>query len=164
MRSSPITPWLSFLFAAAALLVAAPAAATENLPGAIAQHLSLPSAPPCSLCHVGGNTGAGTPTTPFARSARDRGLVAENVEILNAVLDQLKSERVDSDADGVTDIDELVAGTDPNRPPNDAVADQRYGCFARIAAGTGSSAPPAFALLTLATLVWARRRGASRRP
>lgn len=148
--------------AAAALLVsslvgAREASATENFPRAIGKHLGAPYYPECAICHVGGKTGGGTVTTPFGRSARARGLVAEDEGILTAVLDQMRSEKVDSDADGVTDIDEIIAGSDPNLPPDDTIGLQKYGCVGTVA-GAGSPIPAGAALLVVAALAVARRR------
>ena len=134
-----------------------PAAATENLPPAITKHLALSYEPPCSLCHVEGKTGAGTATTPFARSARDRGLVAENVDILDAVLDRMQGARDASDADGPSDVEELIAGTDPNLPADGSVGPQTYGCVGRVASGHDTE-PMAAGLFAALVLLWSRRR------
>lgn len=151
------THLLSLPLAAALLLAAGPASATKEFPRVVATHLALASSPPCSLCHVDGNTGGGTVTTPFGRSARDRGIVADNSAILTAVLDQMKSEGVDSDADGVPDIAELVAGTDPNSPPDDTIGPQTYGCAVPSAGQQGAPASLGAAAVAVA-LLWASRR------
>lgn len=140
-----------------ALLWSGAAAATENLPPAIARHLALSYEPSCSVCHLGGKTGAGTVTTPFGRSARDRGLVEEDVAILNSVLDRMQGERVDSDADGVPDVDELLAGTDVNLPADGSVGLQTYGCVGRVAAGHDAE-PLGAALVAGLALVLSLRR------
>ena len=149
--------------AAAALLVsslvgAREASATENFPRAIGKHLGAPYYPECAICHVGGKTGGGTVTTPFGRSARARGLVAEDEGILTAVLDRMRSEKVDSDADGVTDIDEILAGSDPNLPPDDTIGLQKYGCVGTVASERGARGPAGAALLVVVALAAARRR------
>lgn len=149
--------------AAAALLVsslagARDACATESFPRAISEHLGAPYYPECAICHVGGKTGGGTVTTPFGRSARARGLVAEDEGILTAVLDQMRSEKVDSDADGVTDIDEIIAGLDPNLPPDDTIGLQKYGCVGTVAGAGSAPVPAGAALLVVVALAVARRR------
>jgi hypothetical protein len=159
MTTPSLSPRWSLGVVVASLFVTSAAGATENFPPAIANHLQLSYEPSCALCHVGAKTGGGTVTTPFGRSARDRGLVEENTEILNAVLDQMRTERVDSDSDGVTDVEELVASTDPNARPNDPIREQEYGCVGRIAGGDRSTPSVAALLVLVAAGVCARRRG-----
>ena len=151
---------LSLALVVALLLTVKSASATREFPGAVATHLGLSSSPPCSLCHVDGNTGSGTVTTPFGRSARDRGLVADNKDILFAVLDQMKSEAIDSDADGTPDIAELAAGTDPNSPPNDTIGPQTYGCS--LATPRGEAPLSLGAAVAVALWLAGRRRRAAR--
>lgn len=96
------------------VLVAAPAWATDQFPGVIQTRYSLAAAPACNLCHTNGITAVGTVTTPFGAALRAKGLVANDVASLNTALDALTTGMVDSDGDGVTDVAELMAGTDPN--------------------------------------------------
>jgi hypothetical protein len=98
-------------------LLALPAAASSEYPIAVQMHLSLMRPPPqsCALCHTNGITGAGTVNTPFGRAARMQGLVGGgNTASLIAALDALDAAGTDSDSDGVSDINELRAGTNPN--------------------------------------------------
>ena len=165
MRSTAIV-----LMCAAALGGAAwsrPAAASPTYPNLVQQHLSLSYAPPCSLCHQNGVTGYGTVTTPFGKSMRAAGLVAEDPASLNAALDQLAANNTDSDGDGVPDIQELVAGTDPNGPGSlrsSRVPDPAYGCGATMApTGPSRGAGLAFSGLLLAVLAGVPLRRRARR-
>jgi MYXO-CTERM domain-containing protein len=107
---------LASAFAAATtiLLASSVASATSNFPGAIRTKLALTYDPQCALCHTNGITGRGTVTTPFGKAMLARGLVASDETALNTALDKMVADKVDSDLDGTTDIDELKAGTDPN--------------------------------------------------
>ena len=131
------------------LLLAFPAWASDTYPAAIQAKLSLAAPPPesCALCHNNGITGFGTVNTPFGRSMRTRGLVSQEVVSLNAALDALAAANVDSDRDGVTDVAELMAGTNPNingsgtgggfggGGGSKVVPPPRYGCGAEVVPG-----------------------------
>jgi len=117
-------------------------------PPEIRAHLSLSYTPACTLCHNTPSGGFGTVTTPFGRSMMSRGLVAQNLASLDTALDALAAEHTDSDGDGVSDIDELRAGSDPNVAGGGSVTPPTYGCFDV----SGQPASP-LALLPLA-LAW----------
>jgi hypothetical protein len=117
-------------------------------PPEIRAHLSLSYTPACTLRHNTPSGGFGTVTTPFGRSMMSRGLVAQNIASLDTALDALAAEHTDSDGDGVSDIDELKGGSDPNVSGGGSVPPPTYGCFDV----SGQPASP-LALLPLA-LAW----------
>jgi hypothetical protein len=137
---------------AAVLLAALGARASAGYPTAIVEHLAIFYSPPCSLCHVEGKTGPGTAETPFARSVRAHGLEGGDVRLVGIALDALARDGIDSDRDGVTDIQELLAGTDPNVKGGQSIQvrqDPESGCSS-TGAGCGW-------LLLLALHLFARR-------
>lgn len=141
---------------ATALLVPALAQATPSFPDTIARELQLAAPPPCSICHAGGDTRRGTVTTPFGTTMRARGLVAYSDASVATALKALDAERKDSDRDGVSDVDELRAGTDPNLVSGEALPDPPvYGCV------TARSTTPDAGWLVVIGAVLARvlRRG-----
>jgi len=110
--------------------------ATPEFPRTITNHLGLPQDPQCGVCHAGEVTSYDTVFTPFGRSLRLQGMVAEDDASLIRALDALDREAIDSDHDTLTDIDELMAGGDPNTPPSTGPApDWGYGCSASAARG-----------------------------
>ena len=142
-------------------LFAGVASASANYPDTVKTHLALKSAPQCALCHADGKTGVGTVTTPFGKTARDDGLVLGDTSKLKEVLDQMKTDATDSDSDGVGDIEELIAGTDPNAVGGVLVEkpELTYGCTATLSPGQpGPSSGAALGLALVAALAWSRRR------
>jgi hypothetical protein len=108
-------PWL---LAIAAFTLSAPAGASATCPGALQQELGLAALPypplGCQLCHQTDAGGLKTATKPFGRAVQKDGAVAANVPSLIGALTTLETDGTDSDKDGVGDIAELKAGTDPN--------------------------------------------------
>jgi hypothetical protein len=139
------------------VLAAGAARASAGYPTAIVEHLAIFYSPPCSLCHVEGKTGPGTAEAPFARSARAHGLEGGDVRLVGIALDALMRDGTDSDRDGVSDIQELLAGTDPNLAGAQSIevrADPASGC---------SSAAVDFGWLLLVALWWSGRGQIHRR-
>jgi hypothetical protein len=87
---------------------------------------------------------------------------------LVAVIAKLRADQSDVDKDGVLDVDELVAGSNPNDPAADAdLCGPTYGCGAHLV-----QAPPPTGVgvlwciasgVSLAVVLSARRRRAARR-
>ena len=145
---------LTTLFAA--FFVATAAGATPNFPGAIKDKLSATAPPECAICHVTGRVGGrGTVNTPFGKAMRARGLVLYDEVSLGAALTQMEKDAVDSDGDGIIDVDAIHMGKNPN-PLSDMPV---YGCVGRIApAAPSDPLLPALAMFLLVTVAMIRRR------
>ncbi len=112
--------------------------ASSDYPAVIKTQLGLSTDHPrmCRLCHTSDLGGSGTITQPFGKALQARGLASENAELLKTALAQLEADKVDSDGDGVTDIDELKALTDPNKVSTGGGEDEelpplKFGCGAQ---------------------------------
>jgi hypothetical protein len=132
------------------ILLAMALFATPNFPAAMARDLELPAPPRCTICHATDSGGAGTVVRPFGIYLRSRGLQAFDEESLRNALLADAGERHSSNGGGITDIDALKAGQDPNGPAATEVA-PAYGC-----GSVGS--PNLLALLTLGAWAGTRRR------
>ncbi len=152
----------------AALSFAARAGATPNFPPTIQSVLPTPNTPACQICHVGPQE-RGTVNTSFGSAMRARGLVAYDVSSLQTALNRMQTDAVESCNDGVTDIDKLKEGLDPNVCVcGDAGAtcgasagplEPRYGCGAHVAPTRDARPIGGFALAgVFAVLALVRRR------
>lgn len=148
----------SLLFAVAVLTCAGSALAVPEYPRQIQRDLSLSYEPPCRICHIHNTTGSGTIQTGFGVAMLARGLDGESRSSLDQALAQMKADKVDTDGDGISDVDEWRAGTDPNSPaPNAMLAGDdapQQGC----AFGGARSALSAWPLLAIVAFVLRRRR------
>jgi len=146
------------------LLPARPASASPTYPGQLQKDLGMPCAPPCTFCHRDQNGGLYTVDKPFGLSMYGAGLRGQSPDGLRAAETTLESANppIDSDGDGVPDIQELKDGTDPNSSANGNVCNEgpAYGCGAHIAPRSGVHGPGALlaALAGFVLLVGMRRR------
>jgi hypothetical protein len=93
---------------------ASAAFALPSYPGIVRDDVGMDCTPPCVLCHDSPMGGIGTVNSPFGAAMRDRGLTFEDPATVTAALDAMAADAVDSDDDGVPDVDELAEGGDPN--------------------------------------------------
>jgi MYXO-CTERM domain-containing protein len=143
---------------ALALGAASSARATPNFPGAIQSELNLAREPNCNLCHVGVEA-RGTVNTPFGGAMRQRGMQAYDEGLLLDALTLLREQGVDSDGDGQPDVEELLAGGDPNQVAEELPPEPSFGCAA------SSGGPAGWMLLVALGALRARRpAGATGRP
>jgi hypothetical protein len=107
---------LSLAVIAALLSLAPKVLASQIYPEAIAAQLGSPCPPLCTLCHDTVAGGFATANRPFGIRVRTRpyGLVSGDLDQLRDVLTRLEADATDVDGDGMTDIAELRAGSDPN--------------------------------------------------
>jgi hypothetical protein len=154
--------WLGITLAAA-LASSASAEAKEEFPREMARHLAAASDPPCGVCHQDGKTGKDTLVTPFAWAMRARGMTGQDT--LLGALDRVRADAVDSDGDGATDVDELIAGSDPNSAASTpampgTVRDPQLGCA--VARGSREGGARTLGLVALIAMCLFRRRRARR--
>ena len=158
MRSLVIKAALLALVGAP-ILVANDARASETFPPVVRQFTGAAREPDCTICHQTNSGGVGTATKPFADYLRKRRLVRENEDSLRNALRAMQGEGHDTDNDGVTDFDELKAGTDPNGEFASDVPPVEYGCGRVAPAGPRPDWMAAGAgALVIAALTIRRRR------
>ncbi len=155
--------FLAALFAAVfVLLPARPAHASPTYPGLLQKDLGMPCPPPCTVCHQDRNGGLYTVDKPFGATMYMYGLRGQNPDSLHNALKAIENSTstIDSDNDGIEDIAELKAGTDPNSSANGSLCAPTYGCGAHIAPRPHESGLGALlaALAGFVLLVGMRRR------
>lgn len=154
--------WLGLLVVIAAWLQAGAASASSSFPGVVESRWSLPRVPDCTLCHSSSNGGKGTVTTYFGLTMQEFGAVQLNNGSLVQALDRDQAADYDSDGDGVSDMEELVHGTDPNDGPGPKVVrfpSPQHGCSVSRARTRGSGLRDlGYGAPALLWLLWVRRK------
>ena len=121
------------------LLVASSARAEPTFPAAIQTAADIPCEPPCTLCHTTSPGTAQTATKAFAFTLLSYQLMPGHPESMAAAIAMLSADQHDTDGDGVSDVKELAAGTDPSNPrPGSELCGPLYGC----AGGHIAKVPP----------------------
>ncbi len=145
--------------ALAFVMVSGTAFASQSYPGELQSQLDMECAPTCTLCHQDQNGGAGTATKPFAEALIDNGLKKNDEASLRAAIEAADGEGVDTDGDGVVDIEELREGPDPNVSGAVPLCGPQYGCGAQVSK-RGEVDPPALlaALCVAGSLIFLGRR------
>jgi hypothetical protein len=136
-----------------AILIAAALLATPNFPGAIERDLDLAAPPRCTICHTTDSGGAGTAVRPFGVYLRSRGLRPFDEDSLQNALFAAAGEHHSSNGEGLSDIDALKAGQDPNGSASAGDLTPAFGC------SSSGSADPLMLLGFAAWLgTWRRRQ------
>lgn len=166
MHRSIRTAFASLTVTLAALVAPAPAAASQVFPDHLVTKLQMPCAPGCQLCHNDASGGPAKINPKFgtaAKMAGATGLLA--TDKLDAALTKMQMAGTDTDADGVGDVAELQAGTDPNAAGGELCGGLKYGCGASTIArrpakqSMDPAAVGASILTVLVGLLLLRRRG-----
>ena len=97
-----------------ATLLGPDARASESYPKTLERALGSPCPPDCTTCHTRRSGGELTANTPVGISMRRAGLECCDTSLLLDVVGRLETDGTDSDMDGVGDVEEMRAGTDPN--------------------------------------------------
>jgi hypothetical protein len=149
-------------FALGLLLIAPRAHASEPFTETIQSDLGLAERPLCTVCHLTLIGGRETVTRPFGITAQKKyGVTLLNVPALRKALMDMAANKDDSDKDGLDDITELKAGTDPNVPEGETATDDgpQFGCqFAATPAGAGVTWAMGAWIAGLAISSWRRTR------
>lgn len=149
-------------------LCVSPARASPIFPDAVRAAVPMDCTPQCTICHLTNEGKYGTLRPGgFGANLVRLGLVATQKGTVAFAIEEARDAELDSDEDGMTDLEELAAGRDPsNRNPGALTCGgPEYGCGAgRIAKGAPVDAKTAavVALAIAACGALARARHAHR--
>ena len=147
----------AILILAAGLLLALPrvAYADPTYPAEIQAHLGLTYTPPCTLCHATSSGGIGTVKKPFGEAMLAAGLTTD-IATLDPALDALAAAGTDTDGAGISDIQQLKEGIDPNTGASN-VETEHFGCGLHIAQRRSNGLGQSLVAASLVLLVLSRR-------
>lgn len=120
----------------ALLVLATPrfAAAIPDFPGELQERAEMPCAPQCTLCHRDNNGGIGTLQGAFIETLDEAQVLdIDDPASVQAAVDFLASNAIDSDGDGALDLDELKDGQNPSLKGDAPLCGPTYGCGATVA-------------------------------
>ena len=150
MRSLPALISISISISISiAVLASAPrvASATPSYPGDVQTHLGLGYTPPCTLCHTGAPM-TGSATSAFALAMKGKGLVPLNDPTVDTALNALEAAKIDSDCDGILDVEQIKAGRDPSTgvyiDGSGKTAPADKGCASASSGGGSGTGLPAY--------------------
>ena len=107
------------------------ALASPTFPVIVANEVDMPCTPSCVLCHATAAGGSGTASQDFAFAMLAAGLVQADDATVPPALAAVAETESDVDGDGLTDIEALGLGRNPNIDGVDfcSVPLAQYGCF-----------------------------------
>jgi hypothetical protein len=109
-----------FLAGAFVLAIATPAAASKEYPDVLKKALNVSTLPVagdgCQMCHKDDNGGEHTINKRFGTTLESFGLKSQDPNSLIGALRLDQAQGSDSDGDGVPDVQEIQAGTNPSVP------------------------------------------------
>lgn len=147
----------SLAISSSALFVSNSALASDVFPGAVRDTLEMPCLPSCLLCHTVNPGMSGLTDQPFTLAMTGNAGLPNPGETAWVERGLAALGATDSDEDGMSDLDELKAGRDPNvKGAGDICApDVHYGCGAASVATPASGGWSGAAWFVLGGLVLA---------
>jgi len=122
------TTLIALHLALATVFVGKVARASADYPAAIQMKAILTYTPKCTLCHANEDGSDGKVATDFARTLWALGMRGSDLGSLERALDKDRARQWDTDGDGVSDVDELIGGSDPSGSALSQFPPPEHGC------------------------------------